>query len=130
MPGSHANGFKGPFTRLWYTINTLIESQNHANTIEDKVELLKPGARLRAQAVGRFLPNPILASTSNVLLYIALTKLDKSNGMFSFVRSENESDSEEEEVILAPGDGLLWRGDCARRIGGGHGGIMLILQYD
>jgi hypothetical protein len=60
--------------------------------------------------------------------------LDKSNGMFSFTLSEqasdNESHAQEEEITLAPGDGLLWRGDCERRVGGGHGGILLILQYD
>jgi hypothetical protein len=108
--------------------------QSHGNTINQKVGILKPGAKLRGQAIGRFLSNPTLASSSNVLLYIALTMLDKSNGMFSFVSlervSESNSEAEEEEVTLAPGDGLLWRGDCTRRSGGGHGGVVLILKYD
>lgn len=112
----------------------LIIVKSHGSTINEKVEMLKPGAKLCGQAVGRFLPNPTLASSSNVLLYIALTSLEKSNGMFSFLPPEQESGSEpgfeQEEITLAPGDGLLWRGDCARKSGDGHGGIMLILQYD
>lgn len=96
--------------------------------------ILKPGAKLRGQAIGRFLPNPTLASSSNVLLYVALTVLDKSNGMFSFRSQEHGAEppagSGEEEITLAPGDGLLWRGDCERKSGIGHGGVVLILQYD
>ncbi|KAM0707299.1 hypothetical protein Q7P35_005537 [Cladosporium inversicolor] len=106
---------------------------SHGNTINEKVELLKPGAKLCGQAIGRFLPNPTLASSSHVLLYIALTMLDKSNGMFSLTLPEQASitaSHTQEEITLAPGDGLLWRGDCERRGGGGHGGIVLILQYD
>jgi hypothetical protein len=134
MPGGYAHGFNGPCTALLHTIDMLINIQNHGNTIKEKVEVLKPGAKLCDQAIGRFLSNPTIASSPNVLLYIALTMLDKSNGMFSFVPPEHGSGAEpgfqEEEVILAPGDGLLWRGDCARRSGGGHGGIVLILKYD
>jgi len=108
--------------------------QSHGNTINEKVEILKPGAQLRGQAIGRFLSNPTLAPSSKVHLYVALTRLDKSNGMFSFLSLERVSDAnseaEEEEVTLAPGDGLLWRGDCTRRSGGGHGGVVLILRYD
>jgi hypothetical protein len=134
MPGSHAHGFNGPCTALWHTVDMLISIQSHGNTIKEKVEILKPGAKLCGQAIGRFLSNPTLASSSNVFLYIALTTLDKSNGMFSFVSPgqapDTESDFQEEEVTLSPGDGLLWRGDCARRSGGGYGAIVLILQYD
>jgi len=108
--------------------------QSHGNIINEKVGILKPGAQLRGQAIGRFLSNPTLASSSNVFLYVALTRLDKSDGMFSFILlervSESNSEAEEEEVTLAPGDGLLWRGDCMRRSGEGHGGVVLILRYD
>ena len=55
--------------------------------------------------------------------------------MFSFlVPPEDEStpqtEWEEEEVSVEPGEGLLWRGDCVRKSGGGYGGIMLIFEYD
>lgn len=112
----------------------LINVKSHGSTINENVEMLKPGAKLCGQAVGRFLSNPTLASSTNVILYIALTSLDNANGMFSFVLPEHgsglESDAEEEEITLAPGDGLLWRGDCTRKSGSGHGGIVLIRRYD
>ncbi|KAK3615992.1 hypothetical protein LTR56_026251 [Elasticomyces elasticus] len=111
--------------------------RDHESNIAKKVDLLKPGANPKpvAQGVCRILPNLTPASFSRVVLYVALTKLDKSNGMFSFLKppedvSKPHTEWEEEEVVVEPGDGLLWRGDCVRKSYGGHGGIMLIFQYD
>lgn len=109
--------------------------KNHGSNLSTEVGLLKPGAKYNDQAVGRFIPNPILTTTSHVYLYVALTRLDKPSGMFSFLVQPEDStilqkDWPEEEVVLEPGDGLLWRGDCRRKSGGGTGGVMLILRYD
>lgn len=85
--------------------------------------------------MGKFRPNPTLAGpSSDVIVFIALTKLEKGNGMFSFIKKPEDtsiaqSKWKEEEVVIEPGEGVLWRRDCGRRSGVGHGGAMLVIWY-
>ncbi|TKA60987.1 hypothetical protein B0A55_13153 [Friedmanniomyces simplex] len=133
--GSTSHGTDGPqYTQRCADImrEVLI---HHAPELDKQADLLKPGARRRSQAIAQFRPNPPLASSSQVLLFIALTKLDKTNGMFSFIEVPEDnsiprSEWKEEEVAMEPGEGVMWRGDCERRIGDGDGGIILIILYD
>ncbi|KAK4903928.1 hypothetical protein LTR49_026520 [Elasticomyces elasticus] len=109
--------------------------EDHGIRLDQQADYLKPGTKRRAQAIAQFRPNPTLASSSRVLLLIALTTLDKRNGMFSFLEaSEDRSiprhEWKEEQIVIEPGEGVMWRGDCARKIGEGNGGIMLMIRYD
>lgn len=135
MCRSDGTGAQSPLNQALSNDLVLTTAQNHGSNLSTEVGLLKPGAKYNDQAVGRFIPNPILTTTSHVYLYVALTRLDKPSGMFSFLVQPEDSnilqkDWPEEEVVLEPGDGLLWRGDCRRKSGGGTGGVMLILRYD
>ena len=54
--------------------------------------------------------------------------------MFSFLvepedKSTPQAEWKEEEITLEPGEGVIWRGNCSRRRGAGHGGVMLIMRY-
>ncbi|KAK3620489.1 hypothetical protein LTR56_023369 [Elasticomyces elasticus] len=110
--------------------------KDHGDKLNESANLLKPGAKPYATAVGKFRPNPTLAAPSNeVILFIALTKLEKSNGIFSFCKvpadvSTPQDELEEEVVEIQPGEGVLWRGDSIRKAGQGHGGTMLVIQYN
>lgn len=113
----------------------LTPAKSHGPELDKQADLLKPGVKRCAQAIAQFRPNPALTSSSRVLLFIALTKLDKTNGMFSFVEVPEDSaiprnEWKEEEVVIEPGEGIVWRGDCARKAGVGDGGVMLIVRYD
>ena len=135
MRRSRATSPQGAFIHFLTRGVTLTCFQEHRLELEEGIKQLKPGAQLRRQGVGRFRENPTLRSSPEVFLYIALTKLDKSNGMFSFLvppedKSTPENEWKEEEVDMKPGEGLMWRGDCVRKSGGGYGGIMLITQYE
>ena len=107
--------------------------KNHGTTLEEQANLLKPSAKRSYHAIAQFRPNPTMSKYSGVFLYIALTKLEKTNGMFLFLqRSEGDSNSEwkEHEVVVEPGEAVMWRGDCMRKAGEGHGGIALVIGYD
>ena len=72
--------------------------------------------------------------SNDIRLFVALTRLDKANGMFSFLeKPEDEaipqSEWAEEKVEIDPGEGLIWRCDCTRKAGEGQGGILIIIWY-
>lgn len=87
------------------------------------------------QAVAQFRPKPGLTPSSHVLLIVALTKVDTTNCMFVFSSPPegstiSQEEWKEEEIVIEPGDGLMWRGDAPRQLlGEGHGGVMLMLQW-
>ncbi|KAK0302546.1 hypothetical protein LTR01_008682 [Friedmanniomyces endolithicus] len=107
---------------------------DHEPELDRNADLLKPGAKRRSDAIAKFRSAPRLPSFPHVLLLIALTKLDKTNGSFSFVevpedKSIPRSEWKEEELVAEPGEGYMWRGDCERKPGDGDGGIMLLVMY-
>ena len=111
--------------------------KDYGSKLEEDVNLLKPGAKSTGRPIiAQFRPNPTLStSLSGVFLFIGLTKLEKANGMFSFLQKPEDSsipqnEWSEEEVVIEPGEGVIWRGDCIRKSGEGHGGVMLAVKYE
>ena len=74
--------------------------------------------------------------SGRVNVFVAVSKLDKSTGMPTFLCEPDDdttplSQWAEEEVVLEPGHGLLWKsGAHISRLGGGHGGVLLIIRFE
>jgi hypothetical protein len=74
--------------------------------------------------------------SGRVNVFVAVSKLDKSTGMPTFLCEPDDDTTSlsqwaEEEVVLEPGHGLLWKsGVHISRLGGGHGGVLLIIRFE
>jgi ectoine hydroxylase-related dioxygenase (phytanoyl-CoA dioxygenase family) len=82
-------------------------------------------------------PNPkISINQGNLFIIIALTKLEGANGWFTILegshrqlRSTPESEWKKKDLVLFPGDAIIWRSDLATLESAGGGGKCINLHY-
>lgn len=113
--------------------------EEHHSALAEQVKVLKPGAKYCGAAIGKFEPSTVVGPSGDpgrVNIFIAVTMLDRTTGMPVLLYEPDDrtipvSNWKEEEVVLEPGEGLIWKsGTYVSRRGGGHGGNLLIIRFE
>ena len=120
-------------------LTLFLDWKEHSLELDEQVKIFKSGAEYCGSAVGKFEPSTMVGSSGDsgrVNVFVAVSMLDKSTGMPTFLCEPDDdttplSQWAEEEVVLEPGHGLLWKsGAHISRLGGGHGGVLLIIRFE
>ena len=98
---------------------------------------INPGVRPVSVNVGMFHKPRVetgmkpAGKAGEVYFAIALTDLNKANGLFVLSKTtpNPSTDQAEERLTLKPGDGVIWEGNSVGKFGDGEGGIFLVIKY-